>query len=53
MQLELGEAAPDGLSGKIFIALPDMEKTVVAGTFYAVLPQTAAPRGGGYNDAGN
>jgi hypothetical protein len=63
MKLELGKAADDGnMPGKIFLALPDAEKTVVAGVFTATVaqadpnaqaaqmqyqtPATPAPQGG-------
>jgi hypothetical protein len=38
MKLEFGETKDGTLPGKIFVALPDPEKTVVAGTFEAKLP---------------
>jgi hypothetical protein len=47
MKLELAQAGPDGaVPGKIFLALPDTEQTVVAGTFKAAVIQpdpTAQP----------
>jgi hypothetical protein len=36
MKLEFDEAAGEGLSGKIYLALPDPEMTVVAGRFKTV-----------------
>lgn len=40
MKLELGQAGEDStLPGKIFLALPDPEKTVVAGVFKATVAQ--------------
>lgn len=35
MRLELGQISDGTLSGKIFLSLPDTEKTVIAGVFYA------------------
>ncbi len=35
MKLELGEGADGAISGKIFVALPDPEQSVVAGVFNA------------------
>ena len=51
MDLELGEIASGQLSGKIFLALPDPEQSVIAGVFQAAtkLPDTA---GGGTPAAG-
>lgn len=37
MKLELGAVANGSIAGKIFLALPDTEKTVVAGTFNATI----------------
>jgi len=37
MKLELGQVADNTIPGKIFVALPDPEQTVVAGTFKASL----------------
>jgi hypothetical protein len=37
MKLELGAATNDAVAGKIFLALPDPEQTVVAGSFTASL----------------
>lgn len=42
MKLELGQASEDGISGKIFLALPDPEQSVVAGVFKAVVGLTSA-----------
>jgi hypothetical protein len=39
MKLEFEEAAEEGLSGKIYLALPDPEKTVVAGKFKPTVGQ--------------
>lgn len=40
MKLELGKAAEDGsVPGKVFIALPDTEQTVLAGVFRATVTQ--------------
>lgn len=51
LQLELGQATNATVSGKIFLALPDDEKSVVAGYFNAAImpaatgtPMAAAPR---------
>lgn len=38
MKLELGQPAEGMLPGKIYLALPDTEQTVVAGVFKATLP---------------
>ncbi len=46
MKLELGEVADGTISGKIFVALPDPEQSVVAGVFKATMLEpapTAAP----------
>jgi hypothetical protein len=37
MRLELGQAADGAVPGKIFLALPDPEQSVVAGTFKATI----------------
>ncbi len=38
MKLELGQLADGALPGKIFLALPDTEQSVLAGAFKATLP---------------
>jgi hypothetical protein len=47
MKLELGAVAGGEIPGKIFVALPDTEKSVVAGVFTAEtpLPDTPATAG--------
>ena len=42
MKLELGEAGDGGIPGKIFLALPDPEQSIVAGIF-KVAPPSAEP----------
>src|SRR5260370_41513486 len=37
MKLELGQVADNSIPGKIFLALPDPEQTVVAGVFKATV----------------
>jgi len=37
MRLELGQLADGAMPGKIFLALPDPEQSVVAGTFRATI----------------
>jgi len=44
LKLELGEVTNSAVSGKIYLALPDDEKSVVAGVFNAVI-MAAAPVG--------
>ncbi len=39
MKLELGQATNDTVSGKIFLALPDPEQSVIAGVFTATIHQ--------------
>ncbi len=39
LKLEIGALANNTLPGKIFLALPDPEQTVIAGTFQATPPQ--------------
>jgi hypothetical protein len=48
MQLELGQVAAGQMSGKIFLALPDPEQSVISGVFEAAtkLPDTAGPGAG-------
>ncbi len=46
MKLELGEMIDGELTGKIFLALPDPEKSVVAGIFKAVTASTSASPAG-------
>jgi hypothetical protein len=45
MKLELGQLGEDGLAGKVFVALPDPERSVVAGEFKAAfaLPTVGTP----------
>ena len=43
MKLEFGQTNENELSGKIFIALPDAEQSVVAGVFKAATVVAAAP----------
>lgn len=45
LKLELGQVGDDGIAGKIFVALPDAEQSVVAGVFKAVIavPGMASP----------
>ncbi len=44
MRLELGQATADGsVPGKIYLALPDLNQSVVAGNFTAVINTNAAP----------
>lgn len=45
MKLELGEMTDGEISGKIFLALPDPEKSVVAGLFKAVTTSASASPG--------
>jgi hypothetical protein len=46
MKLELGAVTSNVISGKIFLALPDTEQSVVAGQFKAVTTlASAAPTG--------
>jgi hypothetical protein len=45
MKLELGKVKDGAISGKIFLALPDKEQSVVAGTFKATTSLTGAPAG--------
>jgi hypothetical protein len=40
MKLELGKQTDNGIEGKIFVALPDQEQSVVAGVFKATIGQT-------------
>jgi hypothetical protein len=42
LKLEFGESASNVISGKIFLALPDTEQTVVAGQFKALTAMPAA-----------
>lgn len=46
MKLELGEMTDGEITGKIFLALPDPEKSVVAGIFKAVTASASASPGG-------
>lgn len=43
MNLELGHLTNGTVEGKIYLALPDAEQTVVAGSFNAVTPQATDP----------
>jgi hypothetical protein len=43
MNLELGQATNGFILGKIYLALPDTEQTVVAGIFSATVPQAGDP----------
>lgn len=53
MKLELGKIADGAISGKIFLALPDKEQSVVAGSFKATTSITAGPpAAGGAEPAG-
>ena len=45
MKLELGKIKDGALSGKIFLALPDKEQSVVAGAFKATTALTGEPAG--------
>ena len=45
MKLELDKIADGNLSGKIFLALPDKEQSVVAGVFKAATSVSGAPGG--------
>jgi hypothetical protein len=47
MKLELGQVSDGEVTGKIFVALPDPEQTVVAGIFTAAttLPDSGTPAG--------
>ena len=42
MKLELSEAADGAVPGKIFLALPDADQSVVAGNFKAVINTNVA-----------
>jgi hypothetical protein len=43
LKLDFGDAVSNTISGKIFLALPDTEQTVVAGQFKAFTAMPAAP----------
>lgn len=43
MKLELGEITNSAVAGKIYLALPDAEKSVVAGVFNAAIVTAAPP----------
>jgi hypothetical protein len=49
LKLELGQATSNIISGKIFIALPDTEQSVVAGHFKAAAALPSASSAGGQN----
>jgi len=51
MKLELGEVVSNVISGKIFLALPDTEQSVVAGQFKAITILASAPPTGAVNPA--
>ena len=43
MQLELGQPSNGWIPGKIFLSLPDAEKTCLAGLFYIESPGSQRP----------
>ena len=45
MKLEFGKLTDDGLPGKIYVALPDAEQTVVAGVFNAEIRVASTAQG--------
>jgi len=46
LKLELGKPTGGRIPGKVFVSLPDAEKTVVAGNFVASIRALGAPTGG-------
>ncbi len=52
MKLEFGKLTDDGLPGKIYVALPDAEQTVVAGVFNAEIRVASAAQGAAKPGAG-
>ncbi len=53
MKLEFGKLTDDGLPGKIYVALPDAEQTVVAGVFNAEIRVASAAPGAAKPGAGS
>jgi hypothetical protein len=53
MKLEFGKLTDDGLPGKIYVALPDAEQTVVAGVFNAEIRVASAAQGAAKTGAGS
>ena len=53
MKLEFGKLTDDGLPGKIYVALPDAEQTVVAGVFNAEIRVASAAQGAAKPGAGS